>query len=387
MRVAIIFTGVANEFVGGAERFFADFYDIYNQQGQPKNNLFFMTNKQSLTVYTHKLNKLNFKNNILLIPNFNNRFKYKLEPFFFILKLLFNRIDILHVGSYGHQYYHLLKSTELIPKFLRPKIIVNIVDCEIPYILKDTNSPKYKGYITKYGPLFNTVKVDGVYSWYKLFKEFAESEKSIKSQPYIEVVKTRFSDTSRFIASQHKKNEIVYAARLTEQKQPLFFLEAIKILKASGEEDISGWNFKIYGNGPLENDVKNYIERNGLMELVSYHSNSDLSSVFANSKCFVSTQDHENFPSLSMCEAMAAGNAVIARNVGQTDYFVKHQKNGFILDNDTPASLAKAMHTYISSPQLHKPMQNESIRLTKEVHTADNFIRDIDNFWKKVKQL
>jgi glycosyltransferase involved in cell wall biosynthesis len=386
MRIGILFTGVGTEFVGGAERFFADFYDIYNKQEKPENKLFFITNHQSLDIFTNKLKKLNYKKNIFLIPNFSNRFKNKLESISFLSKMILKRIDIVHIGSYGNQYFHLLKSIQTLPKFLRPKIVVNIVDCEIPYVLNDPGSTKYKGYQSKYGPLFGKIQIDAIYSWYLLFKEFAESQHSIKSKPYIEAVKTRFSDTTRFFPAINKKNEIVYAARLTSQKRPLFFLEAVKILKNSFEKDIAGWSFLIYGKGPLEEEVKNYIQENKLNNIVSLCATSDLSEVFAKTKCFVSTQDYENFPSLSMCEAMAAGNTIIARNVGQTDYFVKHERNGFLLETDSSVGLAQTLYRYISNPLLHEQMQNESMRLTKEVHTSENFIKDIDQFWEKVKQ-
>jgi glycosyltransferase involved in cell wall biosynthesis len=387
MRIGIVFTGVENEFVGGAERFFADFYDIYNSQAIKQNDVFFITNKESFSVFTEKLQKLHHKNNIILIPNFNNRFKKVLESIVFLLKIVCNRIDIIHIGSYGRHYFHLLDSVKFLPRFLKPKVVINIVDCEIPYILSDSNNSKYNAYQAKYRPLFRDIKIDAIYSWYKLFGEFAKSTNLINSKPYIECVATRFSDTKRFVSSVEKKNEIVFAARLTQQKRPLFFLQAIHILKETYLHQIDGWKFLIYGKGPLENEVNEFITENNLQNLVSCHSNSDLSKVFSETKCFVSTQDYENFPSLSMCEAMAAGNAVIARNVGQTDYFVKHQTNGYVLDEDSPNGLSNAIKKYISNPQLHLSMQKESIRLTKEVHTANNFIRDIDVFWKKVKEL
>lgn len=387
MRIGIVFTGVANEYVGGAERFFADFYDLYNSQSIKQNDVFFITNNDSFFVFTEKLKKLGYRKNIILIPNFNNRFKNGLESFFFLLKIIFNRIDIIHIGSYGRHYFHLLNSVKFLPKFLKPKVVINIVDCEIPYVLSDASNSKHKAYQIKYDPLFKYIKIDAVYSWYKLFKEFADSTDIIKSKPYIECVESRFSDTTRFVASSNKENQIIFAARLTQQKQPMFFLEAIRILKESCFNEMEGWKFLIYGKGPLENEMHEFITKHNLQNLVSCHSNSDLSKVLSETKCFVSTQDYENFPSLSMCEAMAAGNAVIARNVGQTDYFVKHQLNGYVLDEDSPVGLANAIKNYISNSQLHANMQFESIRLTREVHTVNNFIRDIDVFWKKVKQL
>ena len=88
-----------------------------------------------------------------------------------------------------------------------------------------------------------------------------------------------------------------------------------------------------------------------------------------------------------MNEAMAAGNAIISRNVGQTNLFVKHLVNGVLTDSDTAEGLASAIEYYISNPQLHEAMQNESIRLTEEVHTFENFKSQIENFWDKTIHL
>jgi glycosyltransferase involved in cell wall biosynthesis len=88
-----------------------------------------------------------------------------------------------------------------------------------------------------------------------------------------------------------------------------------------------------------------------------------------------------------MNEAMAAGNAIISRNVGQTNLFVKHLVNGILAYPDTEEGLANAIEYYITNPQIHKSMQNESIRLTEEVHTFQNFKSQIENFWDKTIHL
>jgi glycosyltransferase involved in cell wall biosynthesis len=82
-----------------------------------------------------------------------------------------------------------------------------------------------------------------------------------------------------------------------------------------------------------------------------------------------------------MNEAMSAGNAIIARNVGQTELFVKHMKNGLLTEPDNEEGLALAMSYFIDHPELHENMARESIRLTEEVHTFSNFKTQIETFW------
>lgn len=388
-RVAIVLSGVTSEHVGGAERFFSDFYEIYNKQPQQKHSVFFMTDTTTFQILNKKLSKLNNPSKLIFIPLFHNRFKNALEAIAFITKIIKHRINILHVGSYGKHYYHLLKALRYLPSVWRPKLVINIVDCEVPYVLNDTASPKYNGYYAKYAPLFKTIHIDAIYSWYLLFGEFMKTSCLFNGKkPYFEAVNTRFSDTERFVPAPEKKNLIIYAARLTDQKKPLFFLSAIELLKQMNLPELNDWKFVIYGNGQLEEKVKTFINDNEIGHLVEHHSSTDLAQVFAQTSCFVSTQDFENFPSLSMCEAMAAGNAVIARNVGQTGYFVLDSVNGFLLKQDTPEDLADTIVKYIrTSSAKRKEMQDESIRLTKKVHTAGNFILQIDAFWTNVLNL
>jgi glycosyltransferase involved in cell wall biosynthesis len=368
---------------GGAQRFFSDFFDDYNSYKNTRFKLFYFTDYDSYKVLS-ALGKLNFPKQIIYVHNISNRFKNIIEPLEFVIKIILNNIKVIHLTMYGPQYYNRLRFLNKLPSFIRPKIVVNIVDCKIAYTYLDKEADKNIGNYEKYSTLFNTVKIDGVYTWYKFFKEFAEKNRIIKSDPFIGTADSRYTDYSRFKPSDDKINVIVYAARLDDQKNPLFFVEAVNILRLSIPEKIQGWQFFMYGKGPLEVEVKKRIREYGLEKIITLGSQMDLSEVFARSKCFVSTQDYENFPSLSMNEAMAAGNTIISRNVGQTDYFVKDGINGILLKEDSPKALADALKNYIEHPERHENMQKESIRLTKEVHTSENFIKDIDKFWSEI---
>ena len=109
-----------------------------------------------------------------------------------------------------------------------------------------------------------------------------------------------------------------------------------------------------------------------------------MGNFFSDSKCFVSTQDFENFTSLAMLEAMACGNAVVARNVGQTNFFVKDGVNGILAKEDSAKGIAEALKFYIEHPEKHEAMKTESIRIAREENTAEKFIQHLDSFWKKI---
>ena len=110
----------------------------------------------------------------------------------------------------------------------------------------------------------------------------------------------------------------------------------------------------------------------------------DLAPVLSRSRVFVSTQAVENFTSLAMLEAMAAGNVVIAGDVGQTSEFVRHGENGYLVGAATPDAFASAMADYLRHPERHAAMAAASRALVTDVHTIEHFADDIMAFWRDV---
>ena len=364
---------------GGAERFFLDFFQKYQLQCTA-NKLYFITDTGSIKNF-RSLNEFSFNKRLLTYRLHHNRFKEKLE-FLEILKILIQHgIDIIQIPLYNIHLYNLIKRIDSLPKIFRPKIVLNITDSRIPYYYFE--GVKYGlNYKKTYEPVFNNIKVDGVISWYKLFEKFVQENNLIKSNPSIFCINSRYS--GKLINPRKKKeNLIVYAARFVHVKRPLFFIEAINILNTQ-KFNFRNWKFKMYGKGDLDKKVSEAIVNYDLQELIEVDSNSEMVPVFEESKCFVSTQDFENFPSLSMNEAMAAGNVIIARDVGQTNLFVKDSLNGILLKSDNPTGLAKAIKWFINNPSKHSDMAYESVKLTTQVHNFENFKLQMNFIWDQI---
>lgn len=367
---------------GGAERFFADFFEIYNKK-KTKHNLYYLLDKDSVS-NLNKVGKLPGTKNILNFNIISNRFKDSLEFLQIVKYIITKGIKIIHIPLYSVSYIPLIKKLNNLPSFLKPKIVINIVNCYVPFAIKDESHVSHKGIKATYQPLFNNVKVDGYFCWNQNFVDYINTENIYSGKkPLLYAISSRFSDIEKFYPAE-KKNTIVFAARLDHQKHPQWFVEAIRILKKENPSIIKNWKFILSGNGPLRDSLIEFAEKNDLKNNVDFVIEGDLSKLLNSSKAYVSCQDYDNFPSLAMAEAMAAGNAIIARNVGQTDLFVKHNKNGLLLEQDSPEGLAKAIKTYIENDSVQPSMAKESVRLMKEVHTADNFIKQIDEYWTKI---
>lgn len=405
--VAIILLEVADlKGGGGAERFFSDFFFIYNEMLIHEYNLFFISDSfdkfQEIGKFEHfpspNVLRLNFVNKWFNEKKIgSNVFLRKFYRGFIFLMALFelwwviikNRIDIMHFGLFTKFHFPFIKAADILPKCVRPKIVINIVDHLVPYYYfsEDPAHIATSAHRYHYERIFNNVKIDGVYSWYKKFKEFAETNKLIKSNPEITVIKSRFviNHAPNNNKGIEKDNVIVFAARLVPSKQPLFFIEGVNCLYLRSPEKIANiWKFEVYGKGKEEEHIKDYITKNKLQNIVSLNFNANMAEIFSKSKCFVSTQDFENFPSMSMAEAMINKNAIIARNVGQTDYFVKDKINGYLLKTDTPEGLADCLEMYIDNEKQHSSFGLESYKLMTTVHTPENFIIQTNQFWSSV---
>lgn len=376
--VAIYLTGVKNiDGGGGVERFFADFFSIYQSYKNRKFNLFFCCDQNTLNSLNN-LDKLMISKNIIVIKNLSNRFKKYGEYIDFRLKLRKSKIDILHCANYGRQDFDRLMSIRN-SKIIK---ILNIVDCQIPYVLNNIKDSRSTIYNERYIYQPNKIKFQGIFSWYKKFIEYSLEKKIYNWNPLQKNIDSRFTDTNKFKPSNTKDNIIVFASRMHFQKRPDWFIKAVSILHNDITLDLSSWKFYLFGDGDLSPIIDEMIKEKNLNDIIYRQYSKDLADVFSKSSCFVSTQDFENFPSLSLMEAMSSGNAIIARNVGQTNLLVKDNKNGYLLSEDSPKGLANKIKKYILLSNEDKiNMQNQSLNLIKEVHNPKSFFLQIEEFW------
>ena len=377
-RVAIYLSGVHDiSGGGGAERFFADLFSIYQNHQNRKFELFFFCDESTFNALKN-VGKLQEIKNVVLLKNISNRFKKKLENIDFQRKLKKYKIDLVHCANYGRQDFDRLDGLEN-KKVLR---VLNIVDCQVPYVLSDENDSRFSVYKERYLDQPQKIKFDGVFSWYEKFIQFFKEKKHYPWNPTMFSIQSRFADTSKFKPSSQKEKVIVFASRMHFQKRPDWFIKAISILKNEKLKELTNWKFYFLGDGYLSKEMEALIIAEGLEDLIVRKLSRDLSTIYPTTSCYVSTQDFENFPSLSMMEAMACGNAIIARNVGQTSLMVDDEKNGLLLKEDSPEGLVEMLKKYIKSTDDERiAMQKESVRILEEVHTSASFISQIEDFW------
>lgn len=373
---------------GGAERFFSEVVDRYAARAKRRYDLTLVTDPRSFG-RIQSAGCLSDATPVFLLHGraaLPDWLAYGRE-----LVRLANRgaFDVLHVGLVSRYTVPVLWLLGLLPRERRPRIVVNVVDCGLAHTLADSTiiegMEQRKSYWL-HRLLFASTRLDGVFTWYRLLEQRL-SDNALRGRPVIVAARHCFVDISRFRPAQEKDATIVFAARFVHVKRPLFFLDGIRYALGHAPQELRQWRFRMYGRGPLESNVRDAVRRYGLNSVVEVGYAADLADVFARSCAFVSTQDYDNFSSVAMLEAMAAGNAIIARSVGQTSMFVEHGRNGLLLDEDTPEGLGRALAAFAAQPEMHETYARRSRELTTTVHTFENFADGLEAFWDRVSSV
>jgi glycosyltransferase involved in cell wall biosynthesis len=372
---------------GGTERQFADFFEEYHKSFERKFELLLFSNETSLRNLQNVgklLNTTLVKKNCIIIKSSNNRWIRMIWlSIMLIWTVIHKRIDLIHIIFPTVLVLPGVTLLSFFPRILRPKISLNQVDCSISYTWGTPEESQNRSSINVHRYYFFFLRLDGVFTWYESFKKCFSSKPFMKNTK-IASAKYCFVIPKAQCILERKEKILVWAGRLDQQKHPLFFLEGARLALEKNKALFSDWQFVMYGKGPLEPQIKGYLEKHNLCTKILLDSQPDMSTIFRRSRVFVSTQEYENFTSLSMLEAMVYGNAVISRNVGQTHCFVKNNINGLLLDHDSPDGLAEKIIQFVCHPEHHKAYQQASIEIAKNEHNVKNFMADIEQYWESL---
>jgi glycosyltransferase involved in cell wall biosynthesis len=176
-----------------------------------------------------------------------------------------------------------------------------------------------------------------------------------------------FVDYSKCKIGDKKNIEIAFCARLEPDKNPLLYLEAAKELLKKHPEV----KFHLLGEGTLVYEIKNFIQSNELGNSVNFSFLKQPSEIFTNTSVFVSLQTGTNYPSQSVLEAMACGNAIVASNRGDTELLINN-KNGVLINLDVK-SLIVTLDNLIKNPEETFRLGFEGSVYVRKEHTIEKY--------------
>lgn len=118
-----------------------------------------------------------------------------------------------------------------------------------------------------------------------------------------------------------RKNNIVFLGRFEFMKQPIEFLEQMKLaipkIVAAGFDDVE---IHMVGRGTLKKEVEAYLNCTIFKNKLKVYETSHPQEILQKSKVFFSVQKYSNYPSKSLLEAIACGTIPIVTNNDDVEY-------------------------------------------------------------------
>ena len=372
---------------GGAERQFSDLFGHLRAVGP--HGVTFITSRASMG-RLRAAGRLPGGDGIVALPLGNRPAQTRAGIIWMTLVLAWATLgrgfDVVHICLPTPSYVPYAALITRLPQAWRPRVTLTVLDCTLArHLTNGGASDLYERQVVRAHQMyFRWTRLDGIYTWYRAFVDAAQSLRLVPARAVLTAARYCFTDPARFTPQPAKSRTVVYAGRLSAQKRPLLFVDAVEALLRRHADLARGWSFEMYGTGVLEPDVQARIAALNLGRVIKLTSAPDLAPVFSRSQIFVSTQAVENFTSLAMLEAMAAGNVVVAEDAGQTSEFVRDGENGILIRDATPDAFADAIARVMQRPERFAAMGAESRRLATEVHTIEHFAADIMSFWRDV---
>jgi len=199
-------------------------------------------------------------------------------------------------------------------------------------------------------------------------------ERGIDAQK-IHVAPNSFTDLTNCRSTERKEKWVAFVGRFEEIKNPLLLARAIPTVLTHQPHA----RFYFIGDGALQNKLVTFVDKNDLAPFVQIEFLADPTTVLARSSVFVSLQNEENYPSQSLLEAMACGNAIVATDVGETWRLVD-QANGRRVAADVDA-VAEAITGLLENADLPTMQQASRNRILQQ-HTAENFYAYISDVYR-----
>lgn len=164
-----------------------------------------------------------------------------------------------------------------------------------------------------------------------------------------------------------KERWVVFLGRFVEIKRPLLLLEAIPKVLAH-HPDV---HFYFLGEGNLQPQMEARLQALGISAAVTMRFEPQPTQVLNRSSIFVSLQTEENYPSQSLLEAMACGNAIVATDVGETWRLVD-PSNGICVQPDE-TSVTAALLILLADPALQERQTRSRQRVLTD-YTPERFL-------------
>lgn len=205
-----------------------------------------------------------------------------------------------------------------------------------------------------------------------VFSKFVSKKFSVIGNP----IDTRLITTQSKEFVVEKKYDIAYLGRLTEQKNPLLFIQIIKKLKAENPT-ISAC---MIGDGDLYEDVKRTIcieKLDDTIQLLGFQKNPY--PFLQKSRILLATSKWEGY-GLFAVEALVLGKPVVCTNVGGLKNII-NSSCGYICDSTE--EMVKRCSELLNNKELYADKASGTKIRVKEFITKEQYMKSILEVYEK----
>jgi len=193
-------------------------------------------------------------------------------------------------------------------------------------------------------------------------------------------------DTEFFVPKYNSNNSpcILFSGRLIRGKG---LVDLVKCAKYVCNEQPSA-SFVLAGSGPLENELRTLIEREGLSKNFTLLGRVDKNRLllhYQNSTVFALPSYYESFPNV-LLEAMACGIPVVAAQVCDIPKIVKNGENGFTVPIKNPYALAQAILVLLEDENLRKKMGRASRERVESLYSLNALVEKMFGYYDFLKE-
>lgn len=167
------------------------------------------------------------------------------------------------------------------------------------------------------------------------------------------------------IGNEHR-HDVINVARLMPQKNQRMLIHAFKSVVAIHPE----YRLLIYGDGPLKDDLEEYIKTNNLDKYVFLKgTTNEIYNRIAESEIFVLTSFFEGMPN-ALIEAMCLGVACISTRVSGAQELIDDSVNGLLIDINNEDQIVEKICMLIDNEQFRMSIASEAEKLNDKLNVT-----------------
>ncbi len=169
-------------------------------------------------------------------------------------------------------------------------------------------------------------------------------------------------------------------ANLRRVKRLDSLIEAAAVLN----KEFANLKFVIVGEGPLHEELQQYIYHQGVWELFKLAGrHDDVVPCLAAFDIGVLCSEGESF-SNSLIEYMAAGLPVVASDVGGNSEAIEHEINGLLYSAEDPNGLADCLKQIIQNPSLADTLGKQAREKAFSSYERNVILRQHEDFYERL---